>query len=194
MLARILRRVAAFPFLLLPVFCAQAQYKWTDPDGRVNYGDQPPRNARQVERINAAAGAVASADDLAGLPFEVRNAAKNFPVVLYVTVATECAPCTRARDFLKARAIPFVERTIATNKDLTAFQALGGGRQFPVVTVGRNWLPGFEPNAWSEALNDAGYPQGATLPRTWQWPAATPLAAPDPAPAPASATPPSEAN
>ncbi|MCK6431379.1 MAG: DUF4124 domain-containing protein, partial [Burkholderiaceae bacterium] len=37
--------------LLAPVLGA-AQYKWTDADGRVSYGDSPPREARNIQRID----------------------------------------------------------------------------------------------------------------------------------------------
>jgi glutaredoxin len=188
MLSRTSRRVAAFLLLLLPFLCAQAQYKWIDAKGRVNYGDQPPRDARRVERIEAnTATAGAGVDELAGLPFDVRRAAKNFPVVLYVAARPDCAPCSDARNFLKAHAVPFVERIIATDKDRTAFEALGGGTQVPAVTIGRDWLRGFEPAAWAEAIHSAGYPQGVELPRTWQWPAAAPLVPPEPTPPTAAA-------
>jgi hypothetical protein len=171
--------------LLLAVSGVHAQYKWTDAKGHVSYGDQPPRDARKVERIEANTGiADRGLDALAALPFEVRRAAKDFPVVLYVASGTQCLPCTSARTFLKAHAVPFAERTIATDKDLVAFQGLGGGTQLPALTVGRDWLRGFEPGAWTEAIRIAGYPQGIELPPAWQWPAATPLTPPDAAPPP----------
>ncbi len=174
-------RIAAL-LLLLPALCAQAQYKWTDPNGQVSYGDQPPRDARQVERIEAAAGPAVAADDLATLPFEIRRAAQNFPVTLYAAVGPQCAPCTDARSFLKAHAIPFVEHSVSTSKDAAAFQALGGGTQLPALSVGRSFLRGFAPDTWAETLKNAGYPEGIALPSTWQWPAATPLTPPDAGP------------
>jgi glutaredoxin len=175
-----LLRVAAF-FLILPAFCAQAQYKWTERDGSVSYGDQPPRGALHVERLSPSSGASEAADPLIGLPFEIRRAAKDFPVVLYVHA--DCPPCDDARGFLKRRAIPFSERTVATAEDFAAYQRLGGGQQFPAVAIGRQLLRGYEPNTWSDALLGAGYPQGTPLPRNWQWPAPAPLV-PPPAPAP----------
>jgi hypothetical protein len=37
--------------------------------------------------------------------------------------------------------------------------------------------------SWGETLSAAGYPQGVTLPRSWRWASATPLAPPARAPA-----------
>ena len=169
--------------LLLPALCAQAQYKWTDANGGVGYGDQPPRDAKHVERIDAAAGAPASADELAVLPFEVRRAAKNFPVILYATVRPDCAPCASARSFLQSHGVPYAERTVDTSRDVAAFETLGGGSRVPALAVGRGLLRGFEPGAWSDALANAGYPQDVTLPSSWHWPAPAPLAPPEAAPA-----------
>lgn len=165
--------------LTLPICCAQAQYKWTDRNGQVGYGDQAPGDALHVERLGQVAPAAEEADTLAQLPFEIRQAAKNFPVVLYVT--PNCPPCDDARAFLKAHAIPFTERTVTTREDIEAFRQLGGGEQLPAVAVGRRLLRAFDSAAWSDALANANYPQAIPLPNNWRWPPATALAPPAPA-------------
>ncbi len=43
--ARLVASAAAFLALLTPAVQAQALYKWTDADGRVQYSDRPPKNA-----------------------------------------------------------------------------------------------------------------------------------------------------
>jgi len=178
--------------LLGGVCCAQAQYKWTDHDGVVSYGDQPGKDAEHVERIGTISGPVdANSDALARLPFEIRVAAHDFPVVLYA--GPECQPCDTARAFLKSRNVPFTERSISTHDDLDAYHKLGGKNVLPAATVGRQMLQGFEPGAWSEALAVAGYPRDVPLPRDWQWSAATPLA-PPPAPTATAEATPSENN
>ena len=177
---------AAALLLILAAFGAQAQYKWTESDGTIGYGDQPPRNATHVERLRTRATAADADDALAQLPFEVRRAAKDFPVVLYSLA--NCPPCDDGRAFLKARAIPFSERTVASREDIEAFRQLGGGEQLPALAIGRNLLGGFASSAWGEALSNAGYPQGVPLPGNWQWPAAKPLAPAAPPPAPEEST------
>lgn len=165
--------------LICPFAGAQAQYKWTDHDGVVSYGDQPAKDAEHVERLgNVLAPADAARDALGQLPFEIRKAAQEFPVVLYAR--EECPPCDAARSFLKSRNIPFSERSIGTREDLEALKKLGGASLLPSLSVGRQVLRGFETGAWSEALATAGYPRDIPLPRDWTWPPATPLAPPPP--------------
>jgi len=176
-------RVVAL-LLILPAYCAQAQYKWTDRNGQIGYGDQAPKDAIRVERLGQMASGADAGDALAQLPFEIRQAARNFPVVLYAS--SNCPPCDDGRAFLKSHAIPFTERTIATRQDIEAFRLLGGGEQLPAIAVGRRILPAFDASAWGDALANAGYPQGIPLPRTWQWPAAAPLAPAAPAAPPAA--------
>jgi hypothetical protein len=114
-------RLALALLLAAASAAAPAQYKWTDADGHVGYGDQPPRDARQVERIDTTSLATPG-DALAALPFEVRRAAHNFPAVLYAAPGSDCGPCNSARSFLRGRGIPFTERTVGTATDLAAFQ------------------------------------------------------------------------
>lgn len=165
--------------LMLAAAGVQAQYKWTDATGRVVYGDNPPRDARNVQRIDGR-GASGEADAMAALPFETRRAAQQFPVLLYTTA--DCNPCDAGRQLLRARGIPYAERTIASKEDSEQMTKLGYGERLPVLTVGRQVQKEFETKAWHSALDTAGYPRAAQLPRGWT-PVATPLTPrlPDPA-------------
>jgi glutaredoxin len=171
--------------LLLCVFAlpVAAQYRWTDADGRVGYGDSPPREARNVERIDLR-GDDGGGGLLRGLPYELRRVAERHPVVLYTTAP--CAPCESARDLLRARGIPYVERTVTTNEDVEQLQRIAGTSRLPVLAVGRQLERSFEPGAWNALLDLAGYPRTSLLTRGWQGPAPTPLA-PPPARPPAAA-------
>lgn len=155
-------------------FCsaALAQYKWIGADGRVAYGDNPPRDARDVQRIGAASGD-READPLRGAGYETRTAAANFPVVLYA--AENCAPCDAARAHLTRRGIPFAERRVAGAADLAEFKRMALGDGVPVVAIGRVRQSGFNAGALDAALDDAGYPRSSQLPRGWQPPAPQPL-------------------
>jgi len=164
--------------LLGPGAAALAQYKWTDGQGHVGYGDQPPRDAVRVERIEPSSLS-APGDALSTLPYELRRAASHFPAVLYAAPGAGCAPCDAARSFLRGRGIPYTERTVSTARDIAAYEALGGNRQLPGLGLGRDLLRGFEAGTWSEALSRADYPHDSLLPRSWQWPAAAPLAPPE---------------
>lgn len=160
--------------LALVVTCAPAlalaQFKWIDARGQVNYGDNPPSDARSVERVNAPAD---PADPQSGLPFEVRRAAQNFPVTLYTTEA--CTSCQQARDVLRSRGVPFAERTIASTEDLEEARKIGVGSTVPVLAVGRQMLREPDFGLWNRTLDDAGYPRNASLPRSYQNPPARPV-------------------
>jgi glutaredoxin len=171
-----------FLLLLVAAAPALAQYKWIDSNGRVMYGDNPPRDAKNVEKLGI--GAPDDNDPLRGAGFELRRAAQSHPVVLYTTA--DCAPCDSARQLLRARGVPYSEKTVGTQADIDALRNLGGGNQVPVLVVGRQMQKMFETNAWHALLDAAGYPRASQLPRGWQPAAPSPLVPPPPAPAAAS--------
>jgi glutaredoxin len=155
---------------------ALAQYKWLDSNGRVMYGDNPPRDAKKVEKLGSAAPD--DSDPLRGAGFELRRAVQAHPVVLYAT--GDCSPCESARQLLRARGVPYTEKLIVTQADIDALRNLGGGNQVPVLTVGRQVQQLFETNTWHSLLDAAGYPRASQLPRSWQPATPTPLVPPPP--------------
>ena len=160
---------------------AAAQYKWIDANGRVGYGDSPPRDARNVQRVD-----VVPADSgnpmLAGFPYELARATQRYPVTLYTT--RDCGPCAAARTTLQARAVPYTEVTVNSAADFEAFRSLGGGRQFPALGVGNTILAGLNAERWNDQLDAAGYPRNQ-LPANWKPPAPRALyQAPPPPPPP----------
>lgn len=171
--------------LLLAPVPGTAQYKWTDADGRVSYGDSPPREARNIQRIDMRSDESGS-ELLRGLPYELRRVAEQHPVVLYTTAP--CAPCDAARELLRARGVPYVERTVTSNDDIEQLQRIAGTNRLPVLAVGRQLERSFEAGAWNTLLDLAGYPRASLLTRSWQPPAPRPLVPP---PAPQASTVPS---
>jgi glutaredoxin len=172
---------------LLPFFYASlaaAQFKWVDGQGRIGYGDKPPADAHHVERLE---GYVKGAppDPMAGLPFELRQTLKSYPVTLYTM--SNCPGCDSGRAYLKSRGIPFTERTIERADDVKALNQAAGTGQLPAFKVGSQALTGFNSARWDEALNLAGYPNESQLPPDWKWPPPKPLVEPPPAPADATA-------
>jgi glutaredoxin len=156
---------------------AAAQYRWVDAEGKVHYGDAPPRDAKDVRSLGLRpAPAPAGAEATSNLPFEVRRAVERAPVVLYT--APECQPCAPAAAMLRERGVPFAERTVASPDDLQEFRRLSGGLRLPHLTVGSQVQNGFNPDIWASLLDAAGYPKGSMLPRSYQWPAPQPLVPP----------------
>ena len=177
-----------FPPLLLSLLLAAAvtpataQYKWVDATGRTSYGDNPPRDARNVQRVDMGSPEAGN-PVLAGLPFELSRAAQRFPVTLYTT--RDCAPCAGARDALRARGVPYVEMTVNTPEDFTSFRAAGGTNRFPTLGVGRDMLMSLDIDRWNSQLDAAGYPRNQ-LPSAWRAPAPRALYVAPPPPPPAA--------
>lgn len=170
--------------LLLAATAAQAAqlYRWVDEKGRVEWRDTPPpATAKKVERRTIESSVV----ETSTLPFSVKQAMQNFPLVLYVT---DCGDgCTKARAHLNRRGLPFSERN--PQDDIETYKKLTEGRlEVPLLFVGRQALRGYEEGAWDSALDAAGYPRVVIGAKP------QPKPAPAPAPKPAAAAPASAAD
>ena len=151
---------------------AQGVYKIVGPDGKVTFSDKPPAAGQATT-----AGSGGSASNNAGgdLPFELRQVASKYPVTLYTSA--QCAPCDTGRTLLKSRGVPFNEKTISTPEDSEALQRLAGEPSLPFATIGGQKLKGLSEIEWTQYLDAAGYPKSPMLPKSYRYPAATPLVA-----------------
>jgi glutaredoxin len=150
--------------LLLAASPASAQYRWVDGSGRVNYGDQPPGDAKNLIRLDARSG---SRDDPSGgLPFELRRAIAQYPVTLYT--AESCPGCDAARVYLRRRGVPYQEYVIETEDEAAEMKRRVGVDSVPVMTLGRAPSVGFNESAWSSALDSASYPAQSQLPLNYR--------------------------
>ncbi|MEZ5730503.1 MAG: glutaredoxin family protein [Burkholderiaceae bacterium] len=149
---------------------AQAQYKWLDERGRINYGDRMPSgNVKLLEGPNGPIAPAAS-----GLPYMLKQTTDKHPVVLYTT--SNCQPCKPAREHLKRRGVPYSERLVETTAEAEAFKKLGFSEVgFPSVAIGGQKAVGYEVGVWDSMLSGAGYPKRSLLPRAWRQPDAQPL-------------------
>jgi hypothetical protein len=143
---------------MFAVYSAQSAplYRWVDIDGKVHYTDQPPppSAARKVEEKTLGTPAA----DVVQLPYASRLAAKNFPVTLYNSGCGEA--CTKAREHLTKRGVPFNEKDAGTPEVQAELMKLIGTLEVPVLAVGTvTRLKGYEPGAWNAALDEAGYPK-----------------------------------
>jgi len=163
---------------LAAVPAAQAQYKIIGKDGRVTYSDRPPvDDVKSVEQRPYSSGPL----DV-GLPSALQQAVTRNPVTLYTT--DPCEPCNSARTYLRARGVPFTERTVKTDEDIILFRRISPQGTIPVVTIGTNQLLGYEAGALATALTNAGYPAEARLPDGFKTGAIAGLAPPVPLAAP----------
>jgi glutaredoxin len=136
-----------------PLHAESTVYRWVDKDGKVQFGDQPPSDAKNVtERRFAGAG---SADD-AQLPYATQVAAKRHPVTLYVS--NDCDLCKQGRALLGRRGVPFSEKNAQTSPaDREALMKLAGALKVPFLLVGETKVTGFDEDTWTKALDAAGY-------------------------------------
>jgi glutaredoxin len=137
-------RLLAVALLAWTGLAGAQQYRWTDENGRRQYGDIPPSTAKDVKMIGAsAAGAKPQA-----LP----------PVTLYTN--SNCgALCTEARVYLQKRSVPFTEVSVEEPADVEKLRELTGGTQnVPVLTIGAAVHRGYHPTFYEKVLATAGYP------------------------------------
>lgn len=159
---------------------ASAQYKYVGPDGRVTYSDQPPPPGSKVvdeKKLGRNGGATSTTP----LPFALQQAVSKYPVTLYT--GSQCGPCDEGRAYLRSRGVPFTEKTVTSNEDITAFKQQSPDGTAPVLTVGGRRALGYLQNQWTSLLDDAGYPKASSLPPDYQNPLPTPLSPTTQAPA-----------
>jgi glutaredoxin len=141
-------------FLAATAAAAQV-YKWTDPSGKVHYGDRPPEDAKKQElaiRIPSYDGPVEVTDWAAVL----RRKSPSAPapqsrggITMYAT--DWCPHCRNARKYFEARGIAFTEINVETSESgRKEYQALGG-KGVPLIVVGDKLMRGFSPQRF-EAL------------------------------------------
>jgi glutaredoxin len=151
--------------LLALALPALAQYRWIDSTGRVNYGDAPPSDARNVSRIDGGARNE-SKDPTGGIAFELRQAMATFPITLYT--APDCGACDAARVWLRSRGAPYQEIVVETDVEAEELKRRVGTTSVPVMTLGRTPHVGFKEASWAVSLKAAGYPEQIVLPPTYR--------------------------
>jgi hypothetical protein len=136
-----------------PLAAAQL-YRWVDDKGHVEWRDTPPPStAKTFEQRNVGSNTMQTST----VPYSVQVAVKNFPVTLWVFDCGEA--CTKARDHLTRRGIPYTERN--AQKELDELKKLIGGTEVPLLLVGSRQLKGYLESDWDVALDSAGYPRTA---------------------------------
>lgn len=161
--------------LLLAAFTCQvttpawALYKVVGADGRVTYTDRAPTD-KPAQALKAN-GASASTE---GLPYELKRVVDRYPVTLFSN--PKCAPCDTARQLLKDRGVPFIEKSIVSAEDIKLYNKQEGTDQLPSVRIGQKQMLGFNQADWVSYIDAAGYPAKSALPLNYRWPAASPMA------------------
>ncbi len=132
-------------------------YRWVDKNGVVHYGDVPLVEGAEQVKVNVQGEEPASGVS-ADVPYEARVAAQHFPVSLYVFEGCDDL-CKQSRAYLKQRKVPYTEHVLKTQAEFEAFRQKNHIEGLPALSVGNKWLTGFEPGAWGNELDAAGYPK-----------------------------------
>jgi len=155
-------------------------FRWVDSDGIVHYSDQPPPpSVKNVEEKKFGASVIEGSPSYA-----LQQAVKNFPITLF---ASDCgAGCTRARELLDKRGVPFTEKDPIQPENADELKKIVGDLVVPVLVLGNTQpLRGFDESSWNNALNVAGYPSAPVpgAPAGGRTPRPQPSEAPAPTPA-----------
>ena len=135
---------------------ASELYRWVDKGGVVHYSDHPVEDADRLKFKDEPVQSE-SAVDQASIPYEARMASQHFPVTLYVIEQCDDT-CQQAKNYLKKRKIPYTETVLKTQEEFEEFRKKSGLQGVPSLSVGRNWLGGFQEGRWKSELDAAGYP------------------------------------
>jgi hypothetical protein len=163
------------PGLLLLAACATTHlpasaqmYKWTDAQGTVHYTDTPPP-AQKASQIKAPSAGASGQNCKAPCPTNWRAPSR--------PARSRCTPprnrpapaATRAALLLRARGVPYTEKTVNTDEDKEQLRKLAGKLELPLLVVGSRKVAGFQDAAWQDALSSAAYPRSAQLPPGYQY-------------------------
>ena len=110
-----------------------------------------------------------------------------YPVTLFT--GPKCNACDSARQMLKERGVPFVEKTVATPDDARAYLKQEGTDQLPSARIGQKQMVGYNQSEWVSYIDAAGYPAKSVLPLNYRQPEASSLAPIAPATPKASSAP-----
>lgn len=159
-LLRVSRWALALACVAIASLPAAAQvYKWTGPDGRTHYGDQPPDSAKKQElRIGVQSfGGPAEVDTwtkvLKRPPAVDTSKPANAGVTMFST--SWCPHCKRAKAYFAQKGVGYREVDIeASDAGRREFEQYGGSG-VPLIIVGERRMRGFDAGAMDRMLASA---------------------------------------
>jgi len=137
-------RILAAMMALLAAGSAAAQgiYRWTDENGKVQYGTNPPASAKAREvrdRVNSYSGPVEV--QRAPAPAPGKSAVAAAQVVMYAT--SWCGYCAQARAYFAKKGIAFVEHDVEKSAAANADFKRLGGKGVPLIVYAGYTMSGF---------------------------------------------------
>ncbi len=151
----------ACSLLALPA-AAQVQ-KWSDEQGGTHYGDRPPIGTET--KTSALRGTVSLSDGMTVVPeFFKSHPAQGKPDLpspgsgqVWIYTTPSCGYCRRAKEHMRLKGIPYVEKDIQANPaNYQEFRALGG-RGVPLTLAGGDRHGGYNEKRFEAFLKGAGF-------------------------------------
>lgn len=122
-------------------------YKWEDENGNIHITDYPPP-AKSGKKVQ-----VHKYDSDTSPTQSEEEKAKNEPKVILYT-KNSCIDCDKARDFLKAKKIPFTEYNTDTSKEAAKKRKeIDDSNDAPFAIINNNQVFGFSESVYKRALN-----------------------------------------
>jgi len=124
-------------------------YKWTDPEGRVHFADNPAgvpdAEEVKIQTFTGASDVVLEGDDYG-------------PRVVKILSTTWCGVCKTAKQYLAGKGIYFSEYDVETSDIGRLEYKRLGGKGVPIILVGNQRMDGFSAKKLDEMLKNVGYP------------------------------------
>ena len=147
------RSIIVLAFATALAFSAAAQvYKWTDPTGKVHYGDRPPDDTK-TEQIKVDVRSHEGPVEVTDWAAILRKRSYTPPAAQGITMYSTswCVHCKHARNYFKEKGIRYNDVDIeASDANKKEFKEFGGGG-VPLILVGDKAMRGFNPQKF-EAL------------------------------------------
>jgi len=133
--------------LCLPLSASAEIFKWTDANGKVHFGDDPPSETKPQEvQVEINSYTQVTIEPSKTTPTATRNGTRS--VVMYST--PWCGYCKKAREYFKAHHIPYKDNDIESSASAKKTYDAFGGQGVPVIFVGRSRMNGFSEEGFHE--------------------------------------------
>ncbi len=123
--------------LIVPTSMSAEVTKWVDENGRVHYGERPPEGVNS-SKMKGQISSISSLENIPKTP------------VLYSTAW--CGYCKKARAFMRANGVDFVEYDIEKDPIAKTKYLQKGGRGVPFLVKGNQKLYGYSEVRYKQFL------------------------------------------
>jgi glutaredoxin len=139
--------------LLLSTAAVADLYKWVDDQGKIHYGDKPPKNI-ELKKITGKVSSFESVtvEKFVYDPNNVTTRTKAKPVIMYST--SWCGYCKKAAKHFKKNKIRYTEFDIERSAKAAREYKKLKGRGVPVILIGNRRMNGFSAKTFDSIYYD----------------------------------------